>query len=110
MSSNPANLFDPFGPVGKRPKTGGRRKGTPNNTTRALRDSLLEVFARLQDEAGGGNAHFLDWARDNPTEFYKLTLRILPRAAIIPERPEDPITEIRRIIVAPPQRDPSPGL
>lgn len=110
MSSDPTNLFAPLRPAGRRPKTGGRRKGTPNKTTRALRDSLLEVFAELQNEAGGGNAHFLDWARDNPTEFYKLTLRILPRAAIIPERPEDPITAIRQVIVRPPQHDPSPGI
>jgi hypothetical protein len=90
--------------AGKRPKTGGRRKGTPNQSTRALRDALLEVYARLQSEAGGDNSHFLDWARDNPTEYYKLALRILPRAAVIPEA-ADPITVIRRIIVAPASRD-----
>src|SRR3954464_8132950 len=56
----------------RRTKTGGRRKGTPNKTTRALRDAVLEAFGRLQDEAGGKNGHLVDWARDNPTEFYKL--------------------------------------
>ncbi|HMJ93886.1 MAG TPA: hypothetical protein VK472_07290 [Allosphingosinicella sp.] len=62
----------------KRRKTGGRRKGTPNKTTVRIRDAMLSVFAELQAETGGENGHFLDWARDNSTDFYKLTAKLLP--------------------------------
>lgn len=109
MSRDPATPHAPSAclalAAGKRAKTGGRQKGTPNKSTRALRDALLEVYAQLQAEAGGDNGHFLDWARDNPTEYYKLALRILPRATVIPEA-ADPIASIRRII-APAPRGPA---
>ena len=62
----------------KRPKTGGRTKGTPNKSTLAIREAMLSVFADLQAEAGRENGHFLDWARGNATDFYKLTTRLLP--------------------------------
>ncbi len=62
----------------KRPKTGGRTKGTPNKTTVAIREAVLSVFADLQAEAGSENGHFLGWARDKPTDFYRLASRLLP--------------------------------
>ena len=63
---------------GKRRKTGGRVKGTPNKSTSAIREAMLAVFAELQAGAGGDNAHMLDWARGNATDFYKLTSKLLP--------------------------------
>jgi hypothetical protein len=36
--------------LGMRPKTGGRRKGTPNKSTLAMRKTVLQVFA---DRPGG---------------------------------------------------------
>jgi hypothetical protein len=63
---------------GKHPKTGGRQKGTPNKTTAAIREAMLQVFADLQARAGGENGHLLEWASGNATDFYKLTARMLP--------------------------------
>src|SRR5687768_11928462 len=59
-------------------KTGGRRKGSLNRTTVAMKDAMLSVYADLQAEAGGGNGHFLEWARGKPTDFYRLASRLLP--------------------------------
>jgi hypothetical protein len=59
-------------------KTGGRQKGSLNKTTVAMKDAMLSVYADLQAEAGGGNGHFLDWARGNSTDFYRLAARLLP--------------------------------
>ena len=63
---------------GKRRKTGGREKGTPNKSTSAIREAMLAVFEELQARAGGDNAHFLKWAQGNSTDFYKLTSKLLP--------------------------------
>ena len=63
---------------GKRRKTGGRQKGTPNRSTAAIREAMLAVFEALQDRAGGDNGHLLEWAEANATDFYKLTSKLLP--------------------------------
>lgn len=64
---------------GKRQKTGGREKGTPNKSTAAIREAMLSVFAELQAETGkGDHGHMLEWARGNATDFYKLSSKLLP--------------------------------
>ena len=63
---------------GKRRKTGGRQKGTPNRSTAAIREAMLAVFEALQARAGGDNAHLLEWAEANATDFYKLSSKLLP--------------------------------
>ena len=86
--------------IAKRPKTGGRRKGTPNKSTIIIREAMLTVFAELQAADGGGAAHLLAWAKGNTTEFYRLANRMLPPPA--PEAPVlPPITRIELV---------SPGL
>jgi hypothetical protein len=55
------------------PKTGGRKKGTPNKITKAFREAVLSVFGSM-----GGEKHLLTWARQNPTEFYKIAARLIP--------------------------------
>ena len=101
-------IVRPVPSASPRAKTGGRRKGTPNKTTAALRDAILQVFADLQVETDGEYGHFLDWARDHSTDFYKLASRLLPRQLLVPEeRPA--ITEVRRIIIpARPRPEPEP--
>ena len=64
--------------TGRRRKTGGRQKGTPNKSSAAIREAMLAVFEALQARAGGDNAHFLQWAQGNSTDFYKLTSKLLP--------------------------------
>jgi len=72
--------YKPRIPAGEaRPKTGGRAKGTPNKSTIAIREAVLQVFADLQHGSGGENRHFLDWALGNPSDFYRLSAKLLPR-------------------------------
>jgi hypothetical protein len=110
MPPTPQHLASLHAPApAKRPKTGGRKKGTPNKSTRGMKGAMLEVFA--------GNAHLLEWARANPTDFYRLMSRLLPRP-VADSREAQPITEIRWTIVRPdghaaerpgaPQAPPSP--
>jgi hypothetical protein len=61
----------PFTP-GK-PKTGGRQLGTPNRLTGAFREAVQVVYDRL-----GGHDAFLQWARENPTEYYRIAARLIP--------------------------------
>ena len=51
----------------------GRAKGVPNKVTATAKENLLAVFTRL-----GGTAGMADWARENPTEFYKLYGKLIP--------------------------------
>lgn len=56
-------------------KTGGRKKGTPNKTTAALKDNIMSAFERM-----GGEEALLAWAMDNQEAFFtKVLTRILPR-------------------------------
>lgn len=57
----------------KRPKVGGRVKGTPNKVTTTAKENILAVFTRL-----GGTAQMAAWARENQTEFYKIYARLVP--------------------------------
>lgn len=62
----------------------GRPKGAQNKSTKAMKAAIEAVYADLQEkqreEAGtdNENAHFLQWAIDNATEFYKLASKLLP--------------------------------
>ena len=54
-------------------KTGGRKAGTPNKTTIAVKEALQTVFNEI-----GGVAYFAKWATCEPTEFFKLYAKLLP--------------------------------
>ncbi len=51
----------------------GRPKGVLNKTTRKFKDALVAVYDDL-----GGNTAFAAWARENPTEFYRLCAKLIP--------------------------------
>ena len=51
----------------------GRPKGLRNKTTRQVKQALLDGFDGL-----GGMDAFVEWAREHPTEFYKLYAKLLP--------------------------------
>lgn len=55
-------------------KSGGRTKGTPNKITRAFRESVQIAFGAI-----GGDKAFAAWARENPTEYYKIAARLIPQ-------------------------------
>ena len=56
-----------------RPKTGGRRAGVPNRLTTAFREAVQLVY-----EGIGGHEAFAKWAKENPTEFYRIAARLIP--------------------------------
>jgi hypothetical protein len=51
----------------------GRPKGSVNKTTASVKAALMEAF----DKRGGVKA-LIEWANDQPTEFYKLWGRLAP--------------------------------
>ena len=61
-------MFEP-----NRQKTGGRKKGTPNKTTKAIKDMLQGAL----DEVGG-QEYFVNLATTNPTAFVSLIAKLLP--------------------------------
>ena len=56
-----------------REKTGGRQRGVTNRFTGAFREAVQEVYNGL-----GGHEAFLDWAKLNQGEFYKICSRLIP--------------------------------
>jgi hypothetical protein len=71
-----------------KPKTGGRQAGTPNRLTGLFREAVLHVYQGL-----GGHTAFLAWARENPTEYYKIAARLIP-GEMREENPDNRITII----------------
>lgn len=61
--------------MAKKPKTGGRRKGTPNRFTGKIRNAIESAFDKLQRDPV---ARLVTWAKKNPSDFYKLAARLIP--------------------------------
>lgn len=55
------------------PKSGGRKAGTPNKLTRALKDMILQALANK-----GGVTYLEAQADTNPNAFMTLVGRVLP--------------------------------
>lgn len=53
----------------------GRKKGSANKVTRDIRQAFLDAFDALQQEPG---VNLVDWAKDQPTEFYRLSGKLIP--------------------------------
>ena len=54
-------------------KAGGRQVGTPNKVTAIFKDAVRTVYEDI-----GGNTAFAAWAKENPTEFYRIAARLIP--------------------------------
>lgn len=54
----------------------GRPKGSQNKFTKEIKDAFQAAFSALQDRGG---VNLLDWAAQNPTEFYRITARMMPQ-------------------------------
>lgn len=52
----------------------GRPKGVPNKTTVAVKTALIEAFDKM-----GGVDRLAQFAEEEPGEFYKLWVKILPQ-------------------------------
>jgi hypothetical protein len=57
----------------KRPKTGGRQKGTPNRFTGELKELILGAL-----EEAGGMAYLAEKAETHPGPFLALVGKVLP--------------------------------
>lgn len=82
------------GEITKRPKTGGRQKGTPNKVTGTLKEAIL----RAANEAGGGGEegvveYLTMQAHENPAAFMGLLGKVLPMQ--VAHSGIDPVTTIR---------------
>ena len=71
----------------KRPKTGGRQKGTPNRMTKEVKEALWEAFDNL-----GGVESLVEWGRENPTPFYALWGKLAPLEANVQHSGEIGVT------------------
>ena len=60
-------------PIGKGKPGPGRPRGLPNKITRAAKEAFALAF-----EKTGGVRSLTEWAKKNPTEFYKLYARLIP--------------------------------
>ena len=58
----------------KLPPGPGRPKGSQNKTTVEVKAALDAAFT-----GAGGVDTLTDWAKDNPTEFYRLWTKLLPK-------------------------------
>lgn len=56
-------------------KVAGREKGVSNKNTRIVKDVFAEVFSKLQKDKA---ANLEVWAKENPTDFYKLAAKLIP--------------------------------
>ena len=63
-------------PKGTRPPAAGigRKPGVLNKSTASVKNALIEAF-----EKRGGIPSLVDWAEQDPTEFYKLWAKLLPQ-------------------------------
>lgn len=58
------------------PRTGGRKKGTPNKLTADVREAWLEAVAHAQGKKASSLRQF---AEDFPEKFWPATLQLLPK-------------------------------
>lgn len=79
----------------KKTKTGGRKKGTPNKTTAALKDAILTA---AEDVHPGGKVGYLKWlAKSNSSAFASLLGKVLPTTlAGDPENPLELTVDLTR--------------
>lgn len=67
----------PFKKGATRPANSGRKKGAPNKLTKSFREALLGAFHEM-----GGQESLLNWGKENQTEFYKITARLIPTEVV----------------------------
>ncbi len=56
----------------------GRPKGVANKSTVVMKAAIMSVYEALQAKTGNDHGHFLEWAEQNSTEFYKLAAKLIP--------------------------------
>lgn len=75
----------------------GRKKGSINKASASMKAAIQSVYDKLQDGRGGEHTHFLEWAEENSTEFYKIASKLLPMQVDVDG--EMRITRIERRVI-----------
>jgi hypothetical protein len=52
----------------------GKPKGATNKINKSIKQTMFDVFSQLQDDP---KANLLSWAKDNQTEFYRMSIRLI---------------------------------
>jgi hypothetical protein len=52
----------------------GRPKGSISKVSASVKENIMAVFVRMGSTCGMAN-----WAKENPTEFYKIYARLIPQ-------------------------------
>lgn len=53
----------------------GKPKGAKNKITKTVKERVLDTFNSLQED---NRANLTQWAKENPTEFYKIAAKLIP--------------------------------
>jgi len=77
------------------PKTGGRKKGTPNKATKTVREAWIEAFALVNEQIP-----LHEWGAANPEKFYPLATKLIPIDVTSGDKPIAP-SAIRVELIAP---------
>ncbi len=54
----------------------GKPPGTLNKLTRTVKETVLAVFNELQEDP---KVNLAAWAKEEPTEFYKIAAKLIPQ-------------------------------
>jgi hypothetical protein len=75
-----------------RKKTGGRKAGTPNKTTRVFREAMLTAAEAAGNEIGGDglDSYLKSIALNHPTNFFSELARSMPQQ-LEPEEPDEDV-------------------
>ena len=76
----------------KRPKTGGRRKGTPNKVTREVKDAILQAFDKV-----GGEDYLVRVAEEDPRTVPTLLGKVVPRDVTTKNSHESIIVHVDKV-------------
>lgn len=74
-------------------KTGGRKKGTPNRMTKAVKEAIADVAEGL-----GGSQRMIAWAKQDPLNERAFWTNIYPKLLPLElnhgVQPENPLTDL----------------
>lgn len=56
-------------------KRAGRTRGSTNKITKTVKETVLAVFNDLQADP---KANLKTWAKEEPTEFYRIAAKLIP--------------------------------
>jgi len=78
----------------KKKKFGGRKKGTKNRVNTTVKENILKVFNDM-----GGSPEMVKWAKKNPSQFYGMYAKLIPRQIEAEVKSKVKVTAIKRTII-----------